>query len=848
MKHAKSQTVYKSVQRVCVWALLFFTAGIPGLTPYPCDAKINTSTPLLMLYKGGLDAFFIEDSDETLSISPDAKSAESTPPPVQNPKPKPRTAAPASLPETVTPLPEQPDTAAPKDEMVTPVTIQAEAPSEPAPKTLKQPPVSEVLPSKPLQYTLVQPDEAIKYSDRFQVASPAREQIIIKDKLQVKGINRHLTPTFINGKKITVHPDGRFLETITLGSMGRHIVVVSFLTPDNQIYNWMAKVIRMDKPENRKLNNDERDIPLFMNSKFVYAENRDLNTNEPITRSELAFFIARLHNVPLLPTRTAPFSDLPASHWAAPSVRYCVDKEIMKEFPGGNFNPDRPVTRLEYVITMCRAFRLTPSKEAGVLPFKDIDPEDWTARYIRLALDKNLIADTSPIFNKEQALTRKEFIQFIRQLPEVKNQLMMFADFTNGFEGMENLMARYNGMIAKTLPVTQEQPAAAPQAKATERTEPVKAAKQAEAPAPGAKKTAAPAPVEKQTASHAPKTEPAPALTAIPKTDKPAPKIWEESEEDLQLEGTGLAIKPSPGKATPARTPKEKAAEKPTVSEKLRVSDSRPKAETPPNTAGQTLSGFQLDAKVKNGIVYDAEFQLSGRTEPNSELTIRQSTVSADQKGRFATTVQLSPGKNTIFISQNQQQSKVVVYLVTGYADLNTHWIKESAAKLRTAGILDKQTELKPKQAVTRVELARILQRIYSYKQPEPVQYIPDIEDTDADYAAIQAVVSQGVIQLEENSGCFRPSTAMSRAQVMVALIRTIHPEVPKTYSGRLKFRDLAQKPWAKPYIAVALEYNILSPARRFYPDRLMTREELIPILMKTPVVKKLLETEFNYD
>ncbi|MEJ9150325.1 S-layer homology domain-containing protein [Bacillus smithii] len=93
--------------------------------------------------------------------------------------------------------------------------------------------------------------------------------------------------------------------------------------------------------------------------------------NETVTRGQFAGMIARAFN---LPKGSSHFKDVPKSKALYEEISKAADAGIIKG-TGGNFYPDRPVTRADMAVMLDRAMNLKGDfKEEGNLKFKDNVP------------------------------------------------------------------------------------------------------------------------------------------------------------------------------------------------------------------------------------------------------------------------------------------------------------------------------------------------------------------------------------------------------------------------------------------------------------------------------------------
>ena len=95
--------------------------------------------------------------------------------------------------------------------------------------------------------------------------------------------------------------------------------------------------------------------------------------------------------VALLTVNAFAFSDVGKDAWYSDAVEYMNSAGIMVGDDKGNFNPDKPVTRAEMAVIICRTLEATKS-EADYLPiylvadnFPDVPATHWANGYINKA-------------------------------------------------------------------------------------------------------------------------------------------------------------------------------------------------------------------------------------------------------------------------------------------------------------------------------------------------------------------------------------------------------------------------------------------------------------------------------
>ena len=81
-----------------------------------------------------------------------------------------------------------------------------------------------------------------------------------------------------------------------------------------------------------------------------------------------------------------------AAEWMEPYLEKLVDWGVMRGSASGDLNPDRVLTRAEFVTMINRAFGYT---ELGTTPFRDVPENAWYADDINIAYQAGYFTGTS---------------------------------------------------------------------------------------------------------------------------------------------------------------------------------------------------------------------------------------------------------------------------------------------------------------------------------------------------------------------------------------------------------------------------------------------------------------------
>lgn len=104
----------------------------------------------------------------------------------------------------------------------------------------------------------------------------------------------------------------------------------------------------------------------------------------------------------------SPFSDVPASHWAAESIGRCAQYGLMQGIGGGKFGLGESMTRAAYAMTLCRLMGWKSAQpEKG--SFEDNqDPTAWYYSAIETAYANGALTGESRRCRPNDAITREE--------------------------------------------------------------------------------------------------------------------------------------------------------------------------------------------------------------------------------------------------------------------------------------------------------------------------------------------------------------------------------------------------------------------------------------------------------
>ena len=83
------------------------------------------------------------------------------------------------------------------------------------------------------------------------------------------------------------------------------------------------------------------------------------------------------------------FDDVPKEHWANEYIESLFKKGIVSGVSANEYSPDANVTREEFVKLLVLALELNTTGDNA--PFKDVDQNDWYAKYVNVAFNSDVI-------------------------------------------------------------------------------------------------------------------------------------------------------------------------------------------------------------------------------------------------------------------------------------------------------------------------------------------------------------------------------------------------------------------------------------------------------------------------
>ncbi|GGG83776.1 discoidin domain-containing protein [Paenibacillus radicis (ex Gao et al. 2016)] len=107
------------------------------------------------------------------------------------------------------------------------------------------------------------------------------------------------------------------------------------------------------------------------------------------------------------------FTDVPSGHWAETVIQELAAKQIVNGTSDTSFEPNRAITRAEFVSLLVRALKLTKA-ESGQAAFADVAENAWYADAVRIAAQAGIVAGKGDhAFAPNAQITREEMVTML---------------------------------------------------------------------------------------------------------------------------------------------------------------------------------------------------------------------------------------------------------------------------------------------------------------------------------------------------------------------------------------------------------------------------------------------------
>lgn len=273
------------------------------------------------------------------------------------------------------------------------------------------------------------------------IYEPKDKLITFDEVLMLRGVGRNLDILKVNGKRIKFNPNGSFSCGLVLKN-GKNYVEVRALDIFKEHFIKKIRILKLKTyPDMQILYEGKkhwaRNQVIYLSSLgFIegYPDDNYYPAN-PVTRGELATWIARIKRLPLVTLSEDVFYDVPKEHWRSPYVKAIVEAGFMSGYARNTFGIDDPISRRE------AAGISVVTEGLGVVEkikpfFIDVPKEEKGAVPIYLAGEKGLVKGVYEdilVYDPDRALTRAEAAVLLSRFGRSINSVRYLFNFEKGY-------------------------------------------------------------------------------------------------------------------------------------------------------------------------------------------------------------------------------------------------------------------------------------------------------------------------------------------------------------------------------------------------------------------------------
>jgi len=154
----------------------------------------------------------------------------------------------------------------------------------------------------------------------------------------------------------------------------------------------------------------QEDIVALYNKGIVTGfGNRTYEPDKAVTRAEFISMVNRLLRVQPVASDIPAFADVPRKAWHYGAVQAGLLLQLVDGTGERSFEPQRPVTRQEAAAIIMRAFKQPKEAASGWLSYADADYiAEWAIPYVSLMQEQNLMNGDGGKFRPNDPMTRQE--------------------------------------------------------------------------------------------------------------------------------------------------------------------------------------------------------------------------------------------------------------------------------------------------------------------------------------------------------------------------------------------------------------------------------------------------------
>lgn len=124
------------------------------------------------------------------------------------------------------------------------------------------------------------------------------------------------------------------------------------------------------------------------------------------------------------------FTDIKGAAWAREAIEYLHSNGIVNGNPDGSFEPNKSVTRAEFIKMAVLAFGI--EGEGNLAYFSDVTENMWFAPYVAAAYENKMIyGDENGCFNPDAPISRQDMVTMLYRAIKPQNTIDNSLEFTD---------------------------------------------------------------------------------------------------------------------------------------------------------------------------------------------------------------------------------------------------------------------------------------------------------------------------------------------------------------------------------------------------------------------------------
>ncbi len=273
------------------------------------------------------------------------------------------------------------------------------------------------------------------------IYEPQDQLITLKEVVMLRGVGKDLDTLKVNNRAMSFKPNGSFTCGLVLRP-GKNYVEIRALDKNKGHFVKTIRILALKTYP---------DIEVLYEGKKHWAREQIVNLSSlgfiegypdnnyypgfPVTRGELATWLARVKELKIRTLTEDVFFDVPKERWRAPYIKATVDAGYMTGYNNQTFGIDDPISRREAAEIAVITEGLGVVEKVRPL-FVDVPKEEKGALPIYVAGRKGLIKGVSkdiPVFDPDRALTRAETAVLLSRFRNVILSSRYLFDFNQGY-------------------------------------------------------------------------------------------------------------------------------------------------------------------------------------------------------------------------------------------------------------------------------------------------------------------------------------------------------------------------------------------------------------------------------